>query len=250
MKTAQLKKLIPPTLKYWLKKTRNAVLSLMYRGEGRYCPICDKSSRKFAKQGSFVNARCVHCGAHERHRIIWLYLNRKTDLFNGRAKKMLNIGVEQSFEKLLRLRLGAGYLTADLYDPRAMIKLDVTNIHYPDASFDVIYCSHVLAYVPNDKQAMKELFRVLKPHGWAILADPVSYSKTTDVPFIDKASSHFQTYDPEDSLHHYGPDYEDRLRAAGFKTSVIHPSDFLNAEERECMGITTMADEIFYCTKE
>lgn len=250
MTTAHLKKFIPPTLKYWLKKVRNAVLSLLYYGKGRYCPVCNKPSKKFVKHESIENARCVHCSAHERHRIVWLYLSRKTDLFNGRPKKMLTVGVEQSFEKPLKSRLGANYLTADLYDPQSMIKLDITNIHYPDASFDVIYCSHVLAYVPNDRQGMRELFRVLKPHGWAILADPIRYTKTTDRPFIDKASSSFKTYDPEDSIHHYGPDYEERLRAAGFKTRAIRPADFLSAEEMEYMGITTMANEIFYCTKE
>ena len=105
--------------------------------------------------------------------------------------------------------MGANYLTADLFDPLAMIKMDVTDIHYPDASFDVIYCSHVLAYVPNDRQGMRELFRVLKPHGWAILADPIRYTKTIDLPFIDKASSTFKTFDTEEDIfHHYGPDYE------------------------------------------
>ncbi|HJW87112.1 MAG TPA: methyltransferase domain-containing protein, partial [Candidatus Brocadiaceae bacterium] len=150
----------------------------------------------------------------------------------------------------LKSRLGANYLTADLFDTHAMIKMDITDIHYPDASFDVIYCSHVLAFVPNDRQGMRELFRVLKTHGWAILADPVGYTKTTDRSFINKASSVHKMYDPEDSIHHYGPDYEERLRTAGFKTQAIRPADFLSAEEMEYMGITTMANDIFYCTKE
>lgn len=251
MTTARLKKYIPPRLKYWLKKARNAVLSHIYSGKERYCPVCDKTSKKFVKHENFENARCVHCGAHERHRIVWLYLNRKTDLFNGMSKRMLAVGVEPSFEKPLKSRLGANYLTADLFNPRAMIKMDVTDIRYPDASFDVIYCSHVLAFVPNDRQGMRELFRVLKPHGWAILADPLGYTKTTDISFIDKALISFKTFDAEENLfHRYGPDYEERLRAAGFKTQVIRPVDFLDAEEMEYMGITVKAHDIFYCTKE
>lgn len=251
MTTAHLKKYIPPTLKYWLKKARNVVLSLIYCGKERYCPVCDKPSKKFVKHEHIENARCVHCGAHERHRIVWLYLSRKTDLFNGAPKKMLTVGVDLPFEKPLKSRLGANYLTADLFNPLAMIKMDVTDIHYPDASFDVIYCSHVLAYVPNDRQGMRELFRVLKPHGWAIFADPIRYTKTIDLPFIDKASGTFKTFDTEEDIfHHYGPDYEERLRTAGFKTQAIRPADFLNAEEMEYMGITTMANDIFYCTKE
>ncbi|MBF8275249.1 MAG: type 11 methyltransferase [Candidatus Brocadiaceae bacterium] len=251
MATVHFKKYIPPRLIYWLKKARNVVLSLVYRGKERYCPVCGKSSRKFVKHDIVENSRCVHCGAHERHRVVWLYLSRKTDLFNGVPKKMLTVGIDLPFDKPLKSRLGANYLTADLFNLRAMIKMDVSDIHYPEASFDVVYCSHVLTYVPNDRQGMRELFRVLKPHGWAILADPIRYAKTTDVPFIDQAASSLKMFNTEaERYHHYGPDYEERLRAAGFKTQAIRPADFLNAEEMEYMGITIMAHDIFYCIKE
>jgi hypothetical protein len=68
---------------------------------------------------------------------------KKTNLFNGWSKKMLHIAPEPCFESQFKERLGESYLTADLNNPRAMVKMDITNIQYNDQSFDVIYCSHV-----------------------------------------------------------------------------------------------------------
>jgi 2-polyprenyl-3-methyl-5-hydroxy-6-metoxy-1,4-benzoquinol methylase len=61
------------------------------------------------------------------------------------------------------------YLTADLVSKRAMVKMDITDIGFPEASFDVIICNHVLEHVLDDAKAMSELYRTLKPGGWAIL---------------------------------------------------------------------------------
>src|SRR4030065_713672 len=72
------------------------------------------------------------------------------------------------------------YVTADL-DPRnAMVQMDVSNIQYPDNSFDVIYASHVLEHIPDDRKAMRELCRVLKSDGWAILQVPIWGKETLE----------------------------------------------------------------------
>ena len=36
-------------------------------------------------------------------------------------------------------------------------RCDITSIGYPDDSFDLIICQHVLEHVPNDGLAMREL---------------------------------------------------------------------------------------------
>lgn len=89
------------------------------------------------------DAQCARCGALERHRLLWLFLQEKTGLFAGTTQKMLHVAPEPCFESILKERLCDNYLTVDLSAPRAMVKMDICDIQYPDQSFDVIYCSHV-----------------------------------------------------------------------------------------------------------
>ena len=61
------------------------------------------------------------------------------------------------------------YLMADLFAPDVDIKKDLTDIQFPDCSFDAIICNHVLEHIIDDRKAMSELYLVLKAGGWAIL---------------------------------------------------------------------------------
>ena len=138
--------------KQFLRPVRQTFLSFLYQGNKRYCPICGKTSRKFLPFGNPIrsDARCIHCNSLERHRSIWIYLKDRTNSFNGLHIEMLHVAPEQIFQRLLSKHIGKGYLTADLYNPEAMVKMDITNIQYPDNTFDVIYCSHVLEHVADD----------------------------------------------------------------------------------------------------
>ena len=145
--------------------------------------------------------------------------------------------------------LGDGYLTADLFDPRVMVKMDITNIQYPDETFDVIYCSHVLEHVPDDKKAMCEFYRVLKSDGWAILLVPVTAKETFEDPAITDPAERLRLFGQKDHVRVYGPDYADRLAEAGFKVDISTPSDFLTAEQILRMGLSRATGEIYFCTK-
>lgn len=173
---------------------------------------------------------------------------QKTDLFDGRPKKLLHIAPEPTFEKRFAEHFGTDYLTADLCDRRIMIKMDIADISFPDEIFDVIYCSHVLEYVPDDKRAIREFYRVLKKGGWAILLVPITAEKTEELSTIDLAER-LRLYGQED-LRRYGMDFVERLGEAGFSVKVTTPADFLDQEEIERMGISKAAGEIFYCTKQ
>jgi hypothetical protein len=124
-----------------LNSLKEYLKTMPYRGSGRFCPLCCKSSSQFRKAGIVPreDAQCTHCGALERHRLLWLYLAKKTDLFDGKPKTMLHVAPEACLEPRFRKPLGRNYMTADLFDPSAMVKMDVTDIRYPDQSFDVIY---------------------------------------------------------------------------------------------------------------
>jgi len=233
-----------------VKKLGKRVRAIPYGfGNNRYCPVCKKSSRKFGKFGRIprFEARCMHCLSLERHRLVWTYLERKTDLFDGSPKKMLHVAPEQGLEKLFKKYLGDGYLSGDLDSPIAMVKMDITDIKYPDNSFDIIYCSHVLEHVPKDKQAIFELYRVLKLRGWAMILVPITVEKTFEDPSVITPKERLKIFGQEDHVRRYGQDFIQILTNAGFKVSKIKAVDFLNDEEINRMRVGS--DTIFICKK-
>ena len=247
----RLSSLVPSFLKPALRGARGYLHGLRYRGTGRLCPVCGSASRRFAPFGAVPrgDALCVHCGALERHRLTWLFFRRRTDLFDRTSARMLHVAPEPTIETALRGRLGASYVTADLNDPKAMLKMDITDIQLPDESFDVIYCSHVLEHVPDDRRAMRELRRILKRDGWAVFQVPVEREATFEDPSVTDPKERARLFGQEDHVRLYGPDCADRLGEAGFRVTVTAPSDFLTREEIERMGITSAAGAIYYCTK-
>jgi SAM-dependent methyltransferase len=179
---------------------------------------------------------------------VWLYFARRTDLFDGRPKRVLHVAPERCFENQLRQRFGAGYLTADLLDPRVMERMDITDIHHPDESFDVIYCSHVLEHVPEDRLAMSELRRVLKRDGWAVLLVPITAERTIEDPTVTDPAERERLFGQHDHVRRCGPDYIDRLREAGFDVVVTGVSDLLPGEDPSRLGLSRCNAAIYHCT--
>ncbi len=62
---------------------------------------------------------------------------------------------------------------------------DLTNIDFPDQTFDLICAFEVIEHIENYKQTMREFYRVLKPHGLLIISTPnkAIYSPWTKKPF-------------------------------------------------------------------
>lgn len=220
----------------------------MGRGGSAPC-VASRPGDSVTLEACREEAQCVHCGALERHRLLWLFLQKNTNLFDGKPKKMLHVAPESCFESRFKERLKDGYLTADLSDPRAMVKMDISNIQYADQSFDVIYCSHVLEHVPDDKQAMREIFRVLKNSGWAILLVPITSENTFEDSSLVDPKERLKAFGQEDHLRRYGPDYVERLRDAGFTVEVTKVSDLVDKSDAVTLGLTSDSGDIYYCTK-
>jgi len=244
--------LLPEPAKAPLRLVRLWLKTLPYYGTGRHCPVCGKASNRFRPDWNTQaqEAICIHCGARERHRFVWLYFNRWTDLFNGQPKCVLHVAPEPCFEPRMRKLLGEGYITSDLTNPLAMSRMDITSIDYPDGTFDVIYCSHVLEHVPEDRRAMKEFYRVLKKGGWAILLVPISGETTLEDLSIVDPLERLRLYGEKDHVRCYGLDFMDRLKDAGFLVTLTRVSDVVNRDEVTLMGLTQESGDIFYCTKQ
>lgn len=141
------------------------------------------------------------------------------------------------------------YISADLNSPMAMVKMDITNILYEDNSFDVILCSHVLEHVVDDRKAMRELFRVLKPGGWGILQVPILRDKTFEDPSIVSPEDRERIFGQKDHVRIYGRDYKDRLEEAGFTVKVDGYVRELGDDKIKKHGLSEDQD-IYFCAKQ
>jgi SAM-dependent methyltransferase len=184
---------------------------------------------------------------------MWLYLTQKTNLFDGKQKKMLHVAPEPELSRLIQKADYIDYLSADLFAPelmvKVMVKMDVTDIQYPDNTFDVIYCSHVLEHIPDDRKAMREFCRVLKAGGWAILQVPITANATFEDPTVISPKERERLFGQNDHVRRYGPDYKDRLIEAGFSVTVDPFVRELDSRTIKCLGL--MRDEdVYLCRKE
>ncbi|MBI1208902.1 MAG: methyltransferase domain-containing protein [Azospirillum sp.] len=187
------------------------------------CPICGLSARRFLRFGlaGRRNAVCPGCGSVERHRLLWLYLTRSTDLMRRRYR-ILHTAAEPALQERLKPRHGRRYVTLDRDDPDADIRADLTRLPFPDGHFDVILSSHVLEHVRDDQLAMAELARVLRPGGWAVLMVPFDpTSDTREDRTLDTPAARLAAYGHPFHYRIYGRDLPDRLALAGLAARIL-----------------------------
>ncbi|GAB4245815.1 MAG: hypothetical protein Tsb0034_24530 [Ekhidna sp.] len=112
------------------------------------------------------------------------------------------------------------YISGDIESPLAKIKMDIHDIPLEDNSVDVIFCNHVLEHVADDKKALSEIRRVLRPGGWAILQipffHPIPDSTYEDASITDPLERE-KVFGQDDHVRLYGKDYPERLANVGFK---------------------------------
>jgi|ETNmetMinimDraft_30_1059905.scaffolds.fasta_scaffold22912_2 SAM-dependent methyltransferase len=185
----------------------------------------DLSSRPF--QTLHWNAYCCPCcGATDRDRQMALYLaTRSTELSAG--KRMLDIAPSPPLSTHIRTNYqDIAYRTADLRASHVDDNVDITDMAiYEEEAFDCLLCSHVLEHVPDDRSAISELFRVLKPGGWGLIMVPIDLSlKETLEVSVEPGdeSARWRLYGQGDHVRMYSEaGFLDRLREAGFEVNRV-----------------------------
>ncbi len=214
----------------------------VFSGNRYLDPIDGKGYRTFLPYGyqkSRKNALSPGTLSLERHRIMWLYLLKETDFFSSNLK-VLHIAPEQCFYPRFKSMQNIEYFTMDLSSPLADVHADICDIPFENDFFDVIFCNHVLEHVLDDRQAMKELYRILKPGGWGILQIPIDLN-------LEKTDEDFTITDPKiraerfgqyDHVRQYGMDYKKRLQQAGFDVKLLKYQEKFSPEECKLMGLS------------
>ena len=227
------------------------IRKILYFGNSYICPCCGGSYKKFLPVGTTFrsSAQCPGCNSLERHRLLLLYLKKKTNFFKNELK-VLYFAPNKIFLSIFKQLHNIELITADLKSPLAMIKTNITNLIFNDKSFDVILCSHVLEHVENDMKAMRELFRVLKSQGWAIIQSPIDDSllKTINGNKNLSSSERRKLFGEDDHYRIYGVDYKNRLEKAGFNVLVDEFVMKLKNKTIKMFGLDN-TEKIYFCSK-
>ena len=212
-----IKSLIP---KQFLLKNElffRAFHGVFFLGNTHQCNVCLKKIRSFIKLEN-KDLMCPFCGSLSRNRRLWKLLNN-----NGRIKgNLLHVSPARSLYRTLNKNQRINYFSSDFENEfLADYKLDITNIKYPNETFDTIICYHILEHIIKDKKAMSELYRVLKPSGTIFIQTPFKEGEI----FED-----FSIVSPHERAQHFGQDdhvriysiegLKSRLENTGFKVEV------------------------------
>ncbi len=174
---------VPRRRRPQLRALVNRATAPLYRGDRVECPVCERRFDRFRAYTSVNRNRylmCPSCGSLGRHRLDWLFLRERTNLFHAPIR-LLHVAPELSLGARFEALENVEYVSADYDSALADEQMDIRDIKYPDATFDAIVCNHVLEHVDDDRLALSELFRVLKPGGWALLQVPIGRRRSGDV---------------------------------------------------------------------
>ncbi|KAA6301880.1 MAG: putative methyltransferase YcgJ [Candidatus Ordinivivax streblomastigis] len=234
----------------------NRLTSVFYLGKTYHCNCCNNSFRIFKSKGNTLtkrkNAECPYCGSLERTRNLLLYIENETCILTGKVR-LLHFAPEWALVPVLKKAEKLEYITADLNPNLADYPMDITNIPFPDESFDYIICMHVLGHVPDEKKAVDELFRVLKSDGVALIATIIDRENphTFETEDADTPEKRLSYYSEPDLLRLHGTDFDQRLMKSGFRVEVIdYPSQSGEKIKQKYSLGDGKRELIFKCTKD
>jgi SAM-dependent methyltransferase len=208
--------------------------------------------RAFTRGGASFRIRhlgyCPRCHAKARHRRIWLFLEQKTDLFEF-PLRLLHVSPEYCFSRRLKKLSNLFYVGGDIADcPNIAIKMDLAATPLLSDSFDAVICIHILEHIEDDHRALSELYRVLKPGGWAVISVPLRWDrKTHENAKILSEEERERAFGETGHVRAYGNDFIERLEKCGFRAEVDLGKN-VHQQAREKYGLRDDED-IFFCHK-
>lgn len=191
-----------------------------WRSAERTCPPCGfvGTFHPFGLYYVRPDAECPSCGSLERHRQLKLAFDEGSVLLSDKMD-VLHFAPEKSVGDLIRARVGS-YTTADLFSENVDKRWNIEEIDCDDGAFDLVICSHVLEHV-DTRKALRELYRVLRPGGLAILMVPIceGLDQTYEDDSITTDQGRWIHFQQTDHTRIFGRDFRDMVREAGFDLS-------------------------------
>ena len=239
------KSLIPSGLLYAIEPKLRTLVALQYKGNQHVCPVCGAQLSKFIPLR--VDHLCPKCGSIERKRLLWLFLQK--EVLGAKAIKMLDFSPNRYLAKALKKVLGSNYISSDFGSPHFDQRYYICAVPLADNALDIIICYHVLEHIPDDKKAMQELFRLIKPGGKLIVQVPHREADTYENAAITTPEGRLEHFGQDDHVRWYGrTDFVSRLENVGFEVKELKYAQTFDGAAQLKYGLRK--DEIiFVCTK-
>ncbi len=246
-------------LKSGIRYLRCNVLKYVGKGSKKYCCICNKTVGGFlpyeieCKSDIFTelkiigsdtkNFMCPRCKCNDRERHLFLYATKLGLIDKFTNAKILHFAPERYISQMISESKPLKYIKADLYPSSQDIqKIDMLSIPFEDNTFDFVIANHVLEHVNEVSTALKELNRVLRVGGFAILQTPYSpvlYNTFSD-PGISSDSARLHLYGQEDHVRLFGRDIFEIIANDGFKSSVSTHMEILSDIDAVRYGVNSL----------
>jgi predicted SAM-dependent methyltransferase len=230
------------------KKVKRKII-LLFSKAAYSCPICESKlsnferlpeyyfemyeryefehSLDFFETFNYEKYSCPVCGSSDRNRLYAIYLKiRFAEYLNGNTRiKFLDIAPDVNLSAWIKNNDSIQYRSVDLCMPGVDDKADITNLNiYETGIFDIVLCSHVLEHIENDRKAISEIFRVMKPEGIAIVMVPILLTLSEDLenPDWKTESERWKFYGQNDHVRLYSKTgFVKKLQEAGFNVKQL-----------------------------
>ncbi len=209
----------------------------------RECSLCGYEGNFLGYGYPYVcDIYCPKCGSLERHRLLAI-ADAERNFFKN--KDVLHFAPEAPIRRLIEGREPRSYTTADLFAPNVDRKENIEALTIEDHSYDVIVCLHVLEHV-DDKAAVSELYRVLRPNGLLIAMFPIveGWDQTFEDASKSTPTDRLLYFGQHDHARYFGRDARARLAAPGFEVK-----EFTAVEPNVSRFGLTRGEKIFLCRR-
>jgi SAM-dependent methyltransferase len=151
---------------------------------GYHCPVCGyrgvfKDKKLYMSTDVRVSTKCLGCNSKERHRMMHLLFGEFFPKPGDAGKSVLHIAPEEFLRPFFRKHF-ATYHTADLFMDDVDFKEDLQKMSFPDGAYDCVVVSRVLTCPPDLEACVREMRRILKPGGIAIIGEIYTHEKTVE----------------------------------------------------------------------
>lgn len=223
------------------------------------CSFCGKQFHNFQLHGNASEAAqnynatmgprfsdCPYCHSVDKYRWLWYVIENYSTLLQTQGK-LLHFAPEEPIKERLQQNFHGDYVGGDLEPGRADYVVDMTNICFKEKSFDWIIACNVMEHIIEEKKAVQELHRVLKPDGVIILSFPVAFDleRTFEDRSLVSEEERIKNFGQEDHVRLYGKDYIEHFVSYGFYVTAYLPKDIMTEREIKINGFQKVTPILF-----